>query len=378
VRFGLHWLNTLDKDYENLRSAFGWALEYHPEEALNLIGDLFLYFDIRSDLHAMKRAARDALDKVEALPSEDALTEKRRLRLRSKGYLALAQFTMSLGETSEAMAMLDTALALAREVDDSDLISWSLGFISVDAVFLNAIEKMYASATELFSRAQGQNEEWFRAVALAMMSWAEGAMGNNDRRDALAKQALSMIDRLENPMTLNALMMMGLEARIRGNLITARNYLEKCLSYTKLLRSRPYEAMIYSELAHVDRQMGNLEKAKQAYRITILKWNDLGHVAAIAHQLECFAYIAQAEGQLLRAVKLFGAAESLREKTNSPMTTYEQIEYQKAVELLRGDVEIEKFKETWSQGRLLQMEAAISLALEENQLDPLTVANADH
>ena len=44
--------------------------------------------------------------------------------------------------------------------------------------------------------------------------------------------------------------------------------------------------MIRSELAHIDRHEGQLDKAEAAYRETILQWKRLGHRAAVAHQLE--------------------------------------------------------------------------------------------
>jgi hypothetical protein len=53
--------------------------------------------------------------------------------------------------------------------------------------------------------------------------------------------------------------------------------------------------------------------------------------AAIAHQLECFGFLATAEEELQAAVKLFGSAEALRDKIQAPMTDYERAEYDQVV-----------------------------------------------
>jgi len=86
--------------------------------------------------------------------------------------------------------------------------------------------------------------------------------------------------------------------------------------------------------------------------------------AAIAHQLECFAFIAIADEEPERAIKLFSAAEALREKINSQMTDYEQIEYDQSIAQLRSMLAEMEFNSLWAEGRAMTMEGAIALALE--------------
>jgi hypothetical protein len=76
-------------------------------------------------------------------------------------------------------------------------------------------------------------------------------------------------------------------------------------------------------------------EAKPLYRVTIQEWRRLGHRAAIAHELECFAIIAKAQEEAERTVRLFGAAEALREKINIAMTPFERVEYDPDVSDLR-------------------------------------------
>ena len=71
--------------------------------------------------------------------------------------------------------------------------------------------------------------------------------------------------------------------------------------------------MVSSELAHVLRREGRLDEAESEYRETIRGWQLSGNDGAVANQLECFGYLAIARGVPVRAAKLFGAAEVLRE-----------------------------------------------------------------
>ena len=64
-----------------------------------------------------------------------------------------------------------------------------------------------------------------------------------------------------------------------------------------------------------------------------------------------------------RAIKLFSAAEVLRERINSPMTDYERVEYNQSVPQLRAMLSEAEFNALWAEGRAMMMEQAIELAL---------------
>jgi hypothetical protein len=99
--------------------------------------------------------------------------------------------------------------------------------------------------------------------------------------------------------------------------------------------------MIHSECAHMERLEGRHDKAESMYRETILEWKRIGHRAAVANQLECFAFIAKIHEQTERAIKLLGAAEGLREIIKIPMSEVEQIEYDKEVADLKANVALQ-------------------------------------
>jgi hypothetical protein len=121
--------------------------------------------------------------------------------------------------------------------------------------------------------------------------------------------------------------------------------------------------MIQSELAHLERRQGHLTQAKPLYRETIQEWQRIGHRAAIAHELECFAFIAKAQEQDEHAARLFGAAEALRETINISMTAFERMEYDREISDLRANMDEAIFAKAWAEGRDMTMEQAIAFAL---------------
>jgi hypothetical protein len=120
-----------------------------------------------------------------------------------------------------------------------------------------------------------------------------------------------------------------------------------------------------SEMAHVARQLGNYKEALAQYRETLPEWQEIGHRGAVAHQLECFAFIAKAQEEGERAVKLMSAAEALRRGSSSQRTPQERIEYDRELAGLRAGMDEKAFNSLWAEGQSMNMEQAIDLALGE-------------
>ncbi len=116
------------------------------------------------------------------------------------------------------------------------------------------------------------------------------------------------------------------------------------------------------------RENGEFDEAYGIYREVIPGWKDLGHRAAIAHELECIAYIMIRREEPERAAGLFGAAEALREVIDTAMTSVEKTEYDKEVIVLRTGMDEKDFNEAWRKGRGMSMDEAIELALRDNDV----------
>ena len=119
-----------------------------------------------------------------------------------------------------------------------------------------------------------------------------------------------------------------------------------------------------SAMAHAARQLGNFEEALALYDETIQEWQEIGHRGAVAHQLECFAFIAKEQEQGERAVKLMSAAEALREASSSPRTPQERVEYDRELAGLLAGMDENTFDLLWAEGQSMNMEQAIEYALK--------------
>ena len=120
-----------------------------------------------------------------------------------------------------------------------------------------------------------------------------------------------------------------------------------------------------SDLTHILREHCELDEPLAIYKEVVLSWKEFGHRAAVAHELECMAYIFWRLGQALRTANLLGAAEALRQAIDSSMTGMERDEYEREVSALRAQLDVSTFTKAWAQGRAMTMDEAIALAIDD-------------
>jgi hypothetical protein len=121
--------------------------------------------------------------------------------------------------------------------------------------------------------------------------------------------------------------------------------------------------MARSELAHLERHEGHVAQA--LYRQTIVAWEELGNQSAVAHQLECLAFLARAEGQVERAARLLGAAKAARAAHGSPMWPDQQPEYDRELAAVRAQLDEAGLAREWEAGQGLTLEEALAYARVE-------------
>jgi DNA-binding CsgD family transcriptional regulator len=92
---------------------------------------------------------------------------------------------------------------------------------------------------------------------------------------------------------------------------------------------------------------------------------DVGNRGGIAWCLEKLAQSAFLEGELLKAVTVFGGATALREPIGSVIDPADQPEYEQTVAQLRTALGHEVFTAAWAEGETMPLEIIIAYALSE-------------
>jgi len=287
----------------------------------------------------------------------------------ARAYVVLAVLSVNRGDHQTGQIAAKQSVALARGLDDKSILVHALTFVGFSSAFLGDVALAFDSLHEAedICRKLGYREELANVLqALAYVTIEVHGPQAAEQLQSYMEESLALSQGSVDPDA--AVRTQGLLARLaffRGDLPEARKHADLMLDLHKEMGDHRAVTGHQSDMAHAARQLGNFEEALALYRETIQEWQEIGHRGAVAHQLECFAFIAKAQEQGERAVKLMSTAEALREASSSARTPQERIEYDRELAGLRAGMDEKTFNLLWAEGRSMDIEQAIELALDE-------------
>jgi predicted ATPase len=359
----LAWRDKADDETENLRAAVEWGMQHHTDAALHLAANYCIVSSLTGNQTEGLALLKTALDRFRALPPTKGEAHVYRQKLLAKALFAQELVAITSAAVPQGMQAAQEAISIARSIDDKQILGYSLEMYYIGSNFINSSASAEPEAKEGYSILTEINDQWGLGLAytnMARMALARGDLVESQKFITMLKTWMK-----DAPMSYQtgvALLSIGSEERwIHPE--NAREYYEEALKVFRHLRHKSFENVLLAELGHVARMTGNITQAKDLYKQTLTRFQDQGHRPAIAHQLECFAFIAIREEELERAAKLFGAAEALRERINAQMQELESIEYNNWVIRIRSLLSEAEINSLWAQGRTLTMEQAIQFAL---------------
>jgi tetratricopeptide (TPR) repeat protein len=358
--FGLEnteYLDRIEAEHDNLRAALEWATGNHPLEALKLAYAVGGFWSVRDYLSEACAWCKTILEKTEPMPELDAD--------RARVYGVLAWSSVTTGEHKTGRDAAEKAITLAKKTDDHATLARAYGVLALTSTFLGDFSTALQAAMEgeMLARKQDLKSELAFVISTrAQMEWFS-------RRDlALAKAYLQEASELAKEVgyqwaTSFFRIGMAHTAALLGDIEAARARFGESAEIARKIGNKRIVYSSQSELAHVLREYGELDEPLATYRDLLPKWKDLGHRSAVAHELECIAYILIRKEEPERAATLLGAAEALREAIDSVMTQMEQVEYEKEISTLRELLGEDLIRKQWEEGRAMTIDQAIQLAL---------------
>jgi predicted ATPase/class 3 adenylate cyclase len=364
------WLARLDAEVDNIRAALDWAFEANPEDALRMCVALASYWKSRAIGSEGVERMHQAVDlgrRWRAMPSSTPGAERAVLVARVMSNAAQLQATHTGHGGAPTLAR--EAIAIAAESGDRV----AMAQVAVDLSFAGvAVDGSIPSdgpvgeSAMVAARLAEEMGDWYHASLIQ----AGFAMYQDAREPGTGRawldRATESAARSGNPFAIaNVEQARGRAASLAGDLPEARRWYQAAVARFRTLGDRLFVLVIESELAHAMRRAGATDEAETWYRRTIREWQRGGNRGAIAHQLESFAALAMAREHGIRAARLFGAAEALREAAGAPMTDPEHREYEEQLRRLRGSLDPAALADAWAGGRLMTADEAVALALSD-------------
>jgi predicted ATPase/DNA-binding SARP family transcriptional activator/DNA-binding CsgD family transcriptional regulator len=312
------WLERSEVEHDNFRMALSWAMERGEAElALRLGAALGEFWHMHVHHSEARRWLEDALAKEGGSPSA-----------RMKALERAAFLAWEAGDYERAAAFGEEGLALARRLGDNAVaasVLHTLGSVAMSRVDLGRAPALLEEALALW-RTLG--DDGGIAYALYMLGLVAVLRRDHDRAMAYHEESLALARKSENEVGI--LQAMGVGA------------------LTALVRGDHAEA---DTLAAATMQM--------ARRLGI------GH-----YTISCLPIMgasAALQGRLLRAVRLWGAEDSLRMAMRIPRMPAELSFYEPYVEVARTRLDEAAWETAWTEGQAMSMEQAIDYALSEEE-----------
>ena len=353
------WLQRLEEEHDNLRSALEWSLaDAGSQKDLRLCGALQRFWSTRGHLSE----GREWCARILAKQGAAERTLERAKALNAAGNLAWHQT-----DYRAAQALLEESLAISRELGDRGGIAQSLnnlGNVAIEQGDYPAARALYEESLAI-RRELGDR----RGIASVLGNLGIVAYERGDFAAArtLSEDALAISRELgDRGRIADALSILGNVACDQGNLASARALNEESLAIGRELGDRDGIASNLHNLGIVAYLQDDLASGRALHKEGLAIRRELGDRLGIARALEGLATVVAALGSSLRAARIWGAAERLREEIGSPLPPTERARYGQCEAAARTDIgDDATFDRAWQEGRALTLDQAIELALEE-------------
>lgn len=353
------WLDHMEVEHDNLRTALEWSTSNNPEKALRLAYVAGSFWVARDYNHEARKWCQIALERSKSLPGME--------EEQAKVYGMLGWSSIAIGDHKTGREAAEAGVALAREVGDTKTMGRLLSVVALACTFLGEFPAGEAAIQE--AEAISREKGYMGELSLMLTTRAQityFAHGDIERAKQYLDEAIAigLNARLQWATTMSVFGIARI-AGMMGDLATARAKFMESAAVAKRVGNKRLLYSCYSEMAHVLRENGEVDEPLAIYRDLLPKWRDLGHRAAVAHELECIAYLLSKKDQLQQAVMILGAADSLRKIIESTATPVELAEYEKELAALQDKMGQIEFENAWEQGQRLNMDEAITLAIRE-------------
>jgi predicted ATPase/DNA-binding CsgD family transcriptional regulator/DNA-binding XRE family transcriptional regulator len=381
------WLERLDREQDNLRGALAWGLEDagpvdlgRLELGARMVGAMVSFWYNRSQFSEGRRWTETALPRFVALPA----------RVRARATMALANMLQGQGEHARCGALCQEAVALFRQAGDRQGAAFTLGLQGLCALY----EADYEQAWELSeaSLAEFRSLDDVRGLGWSLGNLGRVALARGERQRAL--ELLEESHQLKLQAGDSFIIAVGLP--YLGGLLydlgdhsRAAVILEEGLARAREVGSTQLVAACLRQMARVARAQGDQDRALALYAEGLKLHAETDGRLSTAACLEGFAGVSTlgrsgdppgrspTQHDLVRAARLFGAAEALRETSRATLSPVERAEYDRDVAAVRARLDPHLFEASWAEGRSTPLERVVEEALVIAD-EPATPANDRH
>jgi ATP/maltotriose-dependent transcriptional regulator MalT len=324
--------------------------------------------------------------------------------VRAKALLAAMWLALNRGDTGLVEMLCEESLALSRELDDKGGIAETLSGLGLLAMQRGDLEAACSLMEKALLIARKIGDKRRVASGLHDLAWVHLERGEYVRAHAMYEQCLADFRKLGDKIGIAAslhqlalVLFLSLDDQVRVGLlleesralwkeigsqvgnalwsylagqvalcqddtVQARLLLEESVVLFKKMGDRWHTAGSISSLARVEAVQSNYAAARALYEECVALCREVGYILGlgIASALEGLAGVVAAQGELVWAAQLWGAAEALREAMGTPIPPVYCAAYQRAVDVASTQLGEKAFTAAWAEGCTMTPEQALA------------------
>ncbi len=388
------WLNKLDADLDNLRTALEWALTTEIESGLRIVaGPIYRFWLFRSTYHELGNWLAQLLGRYDrsnplhvralAIRSQcvgnegnfneaHRLAEKSLQMARSLGdnqseafsLSILGGFTLLQGKLGEAIPLLEQSLAIHRALGDKIGQASTIDWLSINNSDL-ARAASYAREGLALCREMGDLAGVASILTtLARLTYSQGDFSSPapwlEEVLALSRQLGDQVRETEALITYGAL------AYWQKNYPQARAYYEEGISLGEKIGYYYQNLWAHIYMAYAILRQGDIPTARELFQEGIRGMQKADLLIGLVFAVEGLASLYVHEAQLERAVRLFAWTEAMRENMGDPRPPVEKASIERDLAVIHSKLDDAEFADFTAEGRTMTVEEAIASTLEEN------------
>jgi predicted ATPase/class 3 adenylate cyclase len=241
----------------------------------------------------------------------------------------------------------------------------ALGFI---LLFQHDYERAMDALNEAIALYEELGDKSGAAFALANLGWAELHGDYRERVAAFVQEAEALMQEDIDDHARAILGIVSASAAIgQGDLNSAVPQLEESLALCRELGDRRSAAMALFVLGVTELRRGNLERGATLLEEGAQISRELGDRLGAPYFAEGLAKLSAMRSRPVRAARLWGAAEALREHEGVSLSKFDRdnVDYERDLALVRSALDETTFDAAWAEGRAMSFEQAVGYLLGE-------------
>ncbi len=357
------WLEHFRIDLDNARAALRSATSRSDaERALRLVKALWPVWRAEGQLSEARTHADTAL----AMPGakEPGLRAMRGEILADAAVIAAYQ-----NEYAASKALADESLTIFQALGDKAGTASGLLARATSAWMQGDYARAEDCATEALTLARDVGDKALIAEPVSALGTIARERGDYGVARAHFEECLALRRALgDDEVLADTLMNLGATAAFQGD-PKAESLLQEALAIFERLGVKQGRARTLHDLGFVAAEQESYELAGARFNESLVLFHELSDRRNEAKCLEGLARVAAALGHHERAARLLGAAENLRNRMDSPLPPSYRTTYEHTVAAVRSQLDAQTLSRSWTEGKVMTLEAAVAYALAEAPSD---------